>query len=233
MTIPHLARYSPLSVGDALIIVLVVGHPAVKAASGAYRVRPPRSEPPISFGLIGKLGDTSYNAPRGIEGKRLEVSLLLLMIYASLRLSDTKDVADIWTSGSAVCGVSLYRETKAGTSTIWSTPTRGCSSEDDWANPLLKFRDKFKPTQTKGGWAKFQIRSSAICEMVEAELLQSRRRRNNACVFGETREGIRLKNSVRTTLPTDMVRHVCEPTNVQTRGSRRTRALGSRVVNSG
>ena len=112
-TAPHLGRYCLLAFGEAIGICFCIDHPAVRAAGVTRRTKVVKAAPSVPYDLVIKLEECAADPSRP-GGMQLSAALSSLMIFASLRFADTKDVLEFWVSDSAVCGKSLDHKDKAG-----------------------------------------------------------------------------------------------------------------------
>ena len=84
------------------------------------------------------------------SGLRLYCSLFCLLTYASLRFSDLRQVADVWSSDSAICGLSVNQKNKNGDLTQRATPKLGLTHTEFWAAPILRFWESANPANREG-----------------------------------------------------------------------------------
>ena len=136
-TVPHRGRYALTVISEVFGLDWRLNHPAVIRNSRATRRRVVRQAPFVPFELASKFEATAADvrAPLGI---RLACSYMTLMLLASLRFSDLRQVSEFWLSDTAVCGRSVNQKDKEGSLMVWATPIGGLTG-GGWFKPLLQF----------------------------------------------------------------------------------------------
>ena len=124
-TVQHLARYCLVAFSEALGIGRPVDRPAARAAAITRRIKPTKTAEGIPFALIRKLEQLASDTNQA-EGLQLAASLFFLMIMASLRFADIRDVLEIWTADSAFCAGPLIARIRPGPSCLGRQPYRDC-----------------------------------------------------------------------------------------------------------
>ena len=150
-TVPHLAKYCLMAFGEAMGISFPVDHPAVRAAARVERTRVAKTAQAVPLDFIRRLEVLACNSTAA-EGLQLCASIFCLMVFASLRFSDLRDVSELWTTDTAICGRSLNHKDKTGSESHWATPKSGFHSNGAWTRPLLRVWEKVKPKK-KGNHA--------------------------------------------------------------------------------
>ena len=84
-----------MTFADELGIDLPVARPSVRSSAVNKCNRDVKNAPGIHFDIIGKLGTLAEDTSKPGE-MQLAAALFALMIYASLRFCDIRDVSDLW-----------------------------------------------------------------------------------------------------------------------------------------
>ena len=143
--VPHDGRHAITVYADALGILMPLKHPAVNVAQRVVRTKPKKHAPavPLEFSIQLELFAADSKNDKNI---RFYCSSLCLLIFASLRFSDTIEIQQLRTSKSAVCGVSIDQKSGSKRELInWAAPRRGFRSNGAWVNPILAYWGKFQP----------------------------------------------------------------------------------------
>ena len=143
-TVPHLAKYFLMAFGEAMGIRFPAEHPAVRAAAVTRKLRATKTAPAIPLALIGKLEALACD-DSAKQGVQLAASIFCLMVFASLRFSDIRDVAQLWATNTAIGGKSLNRKDKGGAIMTWAPPKNGLKSNGKWRLPVLSFWESARP----------------------------------------------------------------------------------------
>ena len=151
-TVPHLAKYCLMAFGEAMGISFPVDHPAVRSAARVDSLRVAKTAQAVPLNFIERL-EALASSDNTKPGLQLAASILCLMIFASLRFSDLRDVSDLWTSNSAICGRSLNHKDKGGAIMCWAAPKEGLKSKGKWCLPALSFWNTVNPSLPKEGAA--------------------------------------------------------------------------------
>ena len=119
-------------------------HRAIKASARVSGRRTARQAPmaPYEFAIATERVSADNSQP---EGRRLFCALFLLVIFASLRFSDTIEVVDIWRTKSAAEGRSVDQKLPGGEVITWAAARRGIDSNGSRINPIIRYWDKVKP----------------------------------------------------------------------------------------
>ena len=146
ITVPRKARYFVKIFGEAMGIDFPVSHPGVIAATRVTRIKPVKHAPMAPMEFIRKIELLSCDL-NACWGLRVACSLVCLMVYASLRYSDTRCIFRIWRSGTALCGESTNWKNKNGDIMQWAAPLTGIENKE-WTVPLLSHWERIKPSKT-------------------------------------------------------------------------------------
>ena len=99
---------------------------------------------PLEF--VYKLEEYAANADND-KNIRFYCSAPLLQILASLRFSDTIQIATFFVTKTVIGGSSINQKSKGGGLISWAAPRRGLRSNGAWANPVISYWGKFKPKE--------------------------------------------------------------------------------------
>ena len=143
-TVPHLARYCLMAFGDAMGVKFPVDHPAAMAAAAEKRNISAKTASEMPLTLIEKLEATACDnaAPQGLQ---LAASIFCLMVFDSLRFADIRDAAELWTTTTAISGMSLNHKDNGWAIMAWAAPKAGLKSNAKWRLPVLSLRGTVRP----------------------------------------------------------------------------------------
>ena len=130
-------------------------HPIIANSSKVSRKTPKKQAPAFEAFQIKELEKTAADE-RCPEGLRIFCGALLIMVHASLRWSDTKEVSDLKMKNGVISGVILTSKTSAEP-LEFCCPERGFKNMT-WSHALFRFRETIK--KTTGKYPKFLFPST-------------------------------------------------------------------------
>ena len=158
------------------------------------------------------------------EGFRLFCALFLLAIFASLRFSDTIEVADMWRTKTALAGRSAGQKLQGGEPITRAAVRREINPNGAWINPVIRYRGKVKPA---GGT--YRCVRPYFPPSWEVDFAMP----GSSGVIQHARSRAELKlgphpEATNDTKPTNLVRNVRAPSSFLSRTPREARALETR-----
>ena len=147
-SIPNMGRYSLKVFGESLGVVFPIDHPAVKVAVSIPRGRNVKTAPAVETEFLKALENHAANR-QFPGGQRLYAALFALLGLSSLRFGDTKQVSDLFNSGTALCGIGVNTKDRSGDIMSWATPLMGLSWTENWFKPILDFWEKINFSTSK------------------------------------------------------------------------------------
>ena len=139
-------RWAPSTRGfaEALGVHTPLKHPAVNVAHRIVKTKQRKHAPaaPLEFAIQLELYAADAKNDKTIRFYR---SGLCLLIFASLRFSDTIEIQQLWTTKSAICGISVDQKSPNRELKTRAAPRRGFRSEGAWINPVWPYWEKSQP----------------------------------------------------------------------------------------
>ena len=141
---PHDGRHALTVFSEALGVHFPLKHPAVNVAQRIIKTKPTRHAPtvPLEFAMLLEKWAADSTKDKNI---RFYCSGLCLLLFASLRFSDTIEIQKFWTTKSAICGVSVDQKSPKRELKSWAAPRKGFCSNGAWINPIWAYWKRFTP----------------------------------------------------------------------------------------
>ena len=135
-SVPPMARYAIVVFTEAMGVSIPVNHPAVVKSTKIPKAKP-KHAPVVPTDLVLLIEKEATN-PNNPEGLREYLSGIFLLIMASLRFCDTRDISELKIEECAVVGTSINHKDNNGEQMQWATPCAGIHSNGAWARPLFR-----------------------------------------------------------------------------------------------
>ena len=130
-------------------------HPIIANSSKVARKTPKKQAPAFEAFQIKELEKTAAD-DKNAEGLRIFCSALLIMVHASLRWSDTREVSNLKLKNGVISGTILTSKTSADP-LDFCCPEKGFKNLT-WSHPLFRFRENVK--KTTGRYPRFLFPST-------------------------------------------------------------------------
>ena len=171
---PHDGRRALTVFSEALGVPMPLKHPAVYVAQRVVRTKPQKHAPAAPLEFATQL-EMHAAGDRNDKNTRFFCSALCLLIFASLRISDTIEIQEFWTTKTAVCGASIDQKSPKRELITWAAPRRGFRTNGAWVNPVWAYWKKFKPLK-----GKFQY----LVPHVDKEWKITNKQASGSCIHG-------------------------------------------------
>ena len=144
-SIPGMGRYALRVFGEALGVVFPIDHPAVRGLA-CRKTRKTKTAPMLKTEFLFALEKLACDKAAE-PSDRLYSALFTLLALASLRFGDTKQTAELRSTGSCITGCGIDQKNKSSEFLSWATPLKGVTGSTAWAEPILKFWESTKPVR--------------------------------------------------------------------------------------